>query len=148
MTYLSVGRRIAASVCCVATLFAAATTAHGAITSFPGLVAVRIWEFSGGPQMFQYTPLAPQLLNQLPVLNATNKTGRAGAEFSYTPNQGVLLPGSETEPVTWPLRVNIPHKFFKGDPATRTDPSTSWFTSRLTGLMLEVTGFGDRDSTR
>jgi hypothetical protein len=69
MTYRSFRSRLTAALASAAVLLTAATTSHAAVSAFPGLVGVRIWEFSGGPNAHTYLPLAPQLLNQLPVLN-------------------------------------------------------------------------------
>lgn len=72
MACLSTRRRIASALCCAAALLAGVTTADGAVLSYPGLLGIRIWEFSGGPTLHSYLPLAPQLLAQLPVLNGLN----------------------------------------------------------------------------
>src|SRR5262245_47953442 len=71
MKFLPHRRHTAAVVLCLAALGATATTTRAAVTSFPGLIGVRIWEFSGGPNMHNFVPLDPQLLNQLPSLNTT-----------------------------------------------------------------------------
>jgi hypothetical protein len=69
MTYCSFRSRLTAALASAAVLLTTATTAHAAVSAFPGLAGVRIWEFSGGPNAHTYLPLAPQLLNQLPTLN-------------------------------------------------------------------------------
>jgi hypothetical protein len=69
MDYSSIRRRIAPALCCAAALLASVATARGAVSAYPGLIGIRIWEFSGGPNLHAYTPLAPQLLSQLPTLN-------------------------------------------------------------------------------
>ncbi len=72
MSRFSLRRRLAAVLCGATALLAGVGDSRAAVSAFPGLLGIRIWEFSGGPVLHSYLPLAPQLLNQLPVLNGLN----------------------------------------------------------------------------
>jgi hypothetical protein len=70
MTIQNVTRVIALAACVTALSYQ--SPAGASVIGFPGLTAVRFWEFSGGPNIHTFAPAGPVMTTQLGVLNVVN----------------------------------------------------------------------------